>query len=78
MTVLAPPHLPHTGRSPRSHTPGSRFGRGAPGHRDPAPAEPELATVAQLRAAIARGVHEVDARQVAEAIAERLLAGRAV
>ena len=76
MAVLAPSH-PYTATSSRSG--GSRFARDGRGYRD-ASTMPEtpMTKLELIRERLERGEYEVDARQVADALLERLSEGRSV
>ena len=74
MAVLAPSH-PHT--APRSQRGTSRFGRADKGYSpDSGMTESGMTKVEQIRERLERNDYDVDARKVADAIIDRLLAGR--
>ena len=76
MTVLAP--HPSARRSPAPEPTRSRFGRAHSGDRDHAAMPEARPSIEEIRSRIERDAYTVDAAKVADAIVERLLAGRSV
>ena len=77
MTVLAPRHPARTRRSRLLEPTRNRFGRDVRGDLD-STTMVDRPTLEEIRARVERGTYTVDAEKVADAIVERLLAGRAV
>jgi len=76
MAVLAPSH-PYSATSSRSG--GSRFARDGRGYREaPAMSEPPTTRIELILQRLERGEYEVDAGKVADALLDRLSAGRSV
>ena len=77
MTVLVAPYPTRARRSLAPEPTRSRFGRAPAGDRDYA-AMPEArpTQLEEIRARIERGTYTVEAAKVADAIVQRLLAGR--
>jgi Anti-sigma-28 factor, FlgM len=78
MAVLAPSQPHSAGRSEQPAGPArARFKRDKPGYpRDAGMSDSGLTKLEQIRERLERDDYEVDARKVADAIIDRLLAGR--
>jgi anti-sigma28 factor (negative regulator of flagellin synthesis) len=78
MAVLAPSHPNSTGRSEQpAGAAKKRFARDRPGYqRDAGMSDSGMTKAEQIRERLERDDYQVDARKVADAIVDRLLAGR--